>query len=232
LIKSADFDNPFGSSFQAYVGDVIKATCHPPRFHVQAEEPYHVGTNKMHGVDWVLSDNTGHLFIESKTKRLTVSAKTLSDTIALDKDLVTMATAITQHYRNIRDALDGKTKWMPDGLPIYPIILTLEDWFIFSPRIDEMLNSHIHRLLADAGISRQVLAEMPFTVASVHEFEITSQIIAQVGIATVMASKTTEEQRSWSLLPYIHGKFTNEMREVKGALFEDEWMQLIPAKPE
>jgi hypothetical protein len=232
LVKSAGFDNPFGSSFQAYVGDVIKATCQPPRFVVRAEEPYYVGTNKMHGVDWVLSDNTGHLFIESKTKRLTVSAKTLSDTVALQKDLSVMATAIVQHYRNIRDALDGKTKWIPDGLPIYPIVLTLEDWFIFSPRIDEMLNLHVSRLLSEAGIPHRVLAEMPYTVASAHEFEITSQVIAQVGIGSVMSKKTAEEQRSWSLLPFMNVKFSNEMQHINWSLFEDEWAQLMPAKPD
>jgi hypothetical protein len=232
LVKSTGFDNPFGGSFQAYVGDLIKATCQPPRFLVRAEEPYYVGTNKMHGVDWRLSDDTGHLFIESKTKRLTMSAKTLSDTVPLEKDLVVMATAIVQHYRNIRDALEGKTTWIPDGLPIYPIVLTLEDWFIFSPRIDEILTSHIRRLLTDAGIPLQVLAEMPFTVASAHEFEITIQIIAQAGIASVMAKKTAEDQRSWSLLPFVTENFSNEMRGVNWRLFEAEWGKLIPARPD
>src|ERR1700730_1364259 len=87
LVKSAGFDNPFGNSFQAYVGEVIKATCPPPRFTALAEQPYYVGRQKKDGVDWILSDSTGHLFIESKTKRLTVDAKTRSDAVALDKDL-------------------------------------------------------------------------------------------------------------------------------------------------
>jgi extradiol dioxygenase family protein len=104
-----------------------------------SEEPYLIAGQTLHGVDWVLSDSTGHLFIESKTKRLTINAKTLSDTASLDKDLSVMAMAVVQHYRNIRDAQDGRTKWADDGLPIFPLILTLEDWFIFSPRINEML---------------------------------------------------------------------------------------------
>jgi hypothetical protein len=83
-VKAADFDNPFGNSFQAYVGEIVRATCKPPRFSLLAEEPYLVGSRKMHGVDWILSDATGHLFIESKTKRLTVGAKTLGDPAALD----------------------------------------------------------------------------------------------------------------------------------------------------
>jgi hypothetical protein len=110
-----------------YVGEVIEFACKPPRFAILLEEPYYIGSNKFHGVDWVVSDDTGHLFIEAKTKRLTLSAKILSTGSALECDLITIATAILQHYQNIRRALDGKTSWQPDGQPIYPMILTLED---------------------------------------------------------------------------------------------------------
>lgn len=227
-MRSTGFDNPFGNSFQAYVGEVIKATCPTPRFTVLAEEPYYIGTRKMHGVDWVLSDATGHLFIESKTKRLTVNARTLSDPAALDSDLIVMAGAIVQHYRNIRDALDSKTRWVPDGHPLYPLILTLEDWFIFSPRVNEMLKVHVCRLLAEEGIPEGVLQEMPYTIASAHEFEIASQVIAQASISTVMAKKTGAEQRWWSLLPFLHTEFKQEMRQVRWNLFADDWARLVP----
>ena len=53
LVKSTGFDNPFGNSFQAYVGEVINATCPSPRFTAMAEQPYYVGTQKKHGVDWI-----------------------------------------------------------------------------------------------------------------------------------------------------------------------------------
>jgi hypothetical protein len=228
IVKSAGFDNPFGNSFQAYVGEVINATCSPPRFSVLAEQPYYVGTQKKHGVDWILSDSTGHLFIESKTKRLTVDAKIRSDAVALDKDLVVMATAIVQHYANIRDALDGKTRWVPDGLPVYPLVLTLEDWFIFSPRVAEMLSEHVRRLLGDASIRNTVLDEMPYTIVSAHEFEITSQIIAQVGIFPVMSKKTAPEQRGWSMLPLAKNEFREEIRHVNWRLFADDWARLWP----
>ena len=172
LVKTADFDNPFGNLFQRYIGELISAFCKPPSFSVLAEEPYYVGKKKMHGVDWILSDETGHIFIESKTKRLTVNAKTLADAVALDKDVIVMAEAIIQHYKNIRDALAGKAKWRSDRLPIYPTILTLEDWFILSPRVDEMLKNHVRKMLAAAAIQESVLDEMPYTIASSHEFEL------------------------------------------------------------
>jgi hypothetical protein len=152
LVNSPGFDNAFGKSFQAYIGEVIDVVCKPPRFTVFVEEPYYIGSNKFHGVDWTVSDNTGHLFIEAKTKRLTLGAKIQSDNAPLERDLSTMAKAIVQHYRNIIRALEGRTTWKPDGLPVYPLVLTLEDWFIFSPRITQILKDEVRRLLAQQGM--------------------------------------------------------------------------------
>src|SRR6185437_9978247 len=78
LVRSSDFDNPYGNAFQAYVGDVIEKVFPTPGFTIFAEKPYRVGNRKMHGIDWVVSDGTGHVPIESKTKRLTLNAKTMS----------------------------------------------------------------------------------------------------------------------------------------------------------
>ena len=230
LVNAPGFDNAFGESFQVYVGEVMEFACKPPRFSIFPEESYYVGSNKFHGADWVLSDHTGHLFIEAKTKRLTLGAKIRSINDDLERDLVTMATAVVQHYQNILRALDGKTRWQPDGLPIYPLVLTLEDWFIFSPRVVEILNNHVRRLLGQRGVPEQVLLDMPFTIASAHEFDAASQVIAQVGIAALMRKKTSIEQRSWSLLPFMRSHFPNEMKKVNWMIFEAQWNGLLPEK--
>jgi hypothetical protein len=231
LVKSKGFGNPYGSAFQAYVGEVITAVCRAPRFSVLAEEPYYIGPNKKHGVDWVLSDDTGHLFIECKTKRLTLSAKTLSEASALDNDLATMATAVVQHYRNILDALDGRTRWKPNGLPLYPLVLTLEDWFIFSPRVNEMLSEQVRYLLSESQVPEKVLEEMPYTIASAAEFEIASQVISQVGISPVMSKKSDLTRQRWSLLPMLREDFESEMRQVNWRLFANDFVKLMPDVP-
>jgi hypothetical protein len=228
LVKLPDFDNAFGDSFQVYVGEVIEFACKPSRFTILPEEPYYIGSKKFHGVDWVVSDESGHLFIEAKTKRLTLGAKILSTGGALECDLITMATAIVQHYQNIQRALDGKTRWQPDGRPIYPMILTLEDWFMFSPRIIETLKNHVVRLLGKLGISEQALADMPYTIASAHEFEVATQVAAQVGVHRLMGEKTSSEERHWSLLPFIRNRFADEMKGVNWMIFEKDWKRLLP----
>lgn len=228
LVRSAGFDNPYGNSFQAYVGEVVAKTCPPTRFILLSEEPYHVRGQKMHGADWVLSDNTGHLFIECKTKRLTLDARTRSDATALQKDLAVMAAAIVQHYRNILRALEGKTPWKPDGLPVFALILTLEDWFMFSPLVQDMLTEEVKRLLTEQGIAANLAEQIPFTIASAHELEIACQILTQTGIALPMTKKAAPESRMWSLLPFMNKHFRQEMERVNWMLFEDEWRGLTP----
>ena len=231
LVKAAGFDNSYGNAFQTYIGEVIDATCPQPRFKIVAEQPYIVGTDLHHGVDWIVSDPAGHLFIECKAKRLTVDAKTRSDPAALDRDLVVMAKAIVQHYANILRALGGGTGWLPDGLPIYPVILTLEDWYVFSPRVSEKLRGHVERLSTAAGIPEATFEKMPWTVASTHEFEIASQVIAQVGIHAAMSVKVGSEHRDWSLLPFVQWKCTHEMERVNWRLFAADWARLLPDRP-
>jgi len=231
LINVADFQNPYGNSFQAYIGELIKRVCKPPRFELLATKPYDVGGSPSHGVDWILSDDTGHIFIEAKTKRLTIKARMASEQDALDKDLGILADAIVQNYRNILDAVTGKTDWTPDARPIYSLILTLEDLFIFSPRVKKKLDDKILPALAAACIDPKVLQQMPWQLGSAHEFELASQVIAQVGIGPVMSARSSEQQ-GWALVPALTKRFPDAMRKVNPRLFEEDFLALIPeARP-
>jgi hypothetical protein len=233
LVNVAGFQNPYGGAFQTFIGEVIRKTCPPPRFTALEEKQYGPKSKRKHGVDWVLSDASGHLFIETKTKRLTLNARGCGDLAALERDLAAMADAIVQNYKNILDARDGLTQWKPDGKPIYPLILTLEDWFLISPTVVEQLRQLVLRFLLQERIPESVLDDMPYTIASSHEFELTSQVINQVGIATVMHEKTSLENRSWCLLPFVQGAFKDAMKQVDGRLFPEDFQRLLvnPPKP-
>jgi hypothetical protein len=112
------------------------------------------------------------------------------------------------------------------------MILTLEDWFIFSPRVDEMMKQHIYRMLAEAGIPSSILDDAPYTIASSHEFELAIQIVAKLDIFDVMNKKTAGEQRMWSLLPFIMSEFREHLKDVDRFLFVDDWKKLMPEMPD
>jgi hypothetical protein len=227
LVKSDDFHNLYGDSFQRYVGEVLAKTCGASGITITGEQRYTIHGKTFHGVDWIASDKTGHLFIEAKTKRLTVNARTMSDAKALERDLKVLAEAVVQHYRNIQDALDGRTNWMNDGLPVFPVVLTFEDWYIFSPSIKEMLDKQILTQFDSSDLDRGMLTRMPYLIASAYEFEIAVQLMATVGLAPVLANDAPERQ-AWSLLPKMQEKFAGELRNVNYQLFGDDFLAIVP----
>ncbi len=230
LVRAPGFDNAFGDAFQAYVGDILKATCDPARFQIRAERQYYVGGDKKHGVDWLLSDETAHLFIECKTKRLTLGSRTLSEPSALEKDVSVLAESVVQNYRNIQDALDGMTDWIADQRAVFSIILLMEDWFIISPKVSEMLNAFIERLLVATGLPTDLPQRIPYVIASANDFEIVCQVLAQTGIARVMSARPATQTWAWGLLGMLQANFKDEMSRINWRLFESEWHKTMASE--
>jgi hypothetical protein len=220
------FENAYGLSFQKYVGDALKEICPSPKFEIIDEEEYKVGKYRKDGVDWIVMDETANIFIECKAKRLRQDAKFVTDGDGLAAALDVMAGYIVQHYKNIQDALDGKTKWKRNNRPIFPIVITLENWRIFTPPIVGILTTQIKARLDRASIDHGCLESMPYTVASIEEFEIAAQVMAQVGILPFLGLKTDQTHREWALSPFSPGLFPDEVKQAHLRLFSDEWMKL------
>jgi hypothetical protein len=136
VCDEAGFDAAFGNAFQAYIGDVIHAADTQAAFSIVAEAPYSVGKHQRHTVDWLVEDNTGVLFIEAKTKRLRFDAKVDLSAGHLEDELEKMADFIIQVYKTIEDYREGRYPVAWDGRKrIYPLIVTLEEWFLLGPAI-------------------------------------------------------------------------------------------------
>jgi hypothetical protein len=64
-----------------------------------------------------------------------------------------------------------------------------------------------------------LLEQMPFTIASAHEFETAIQIVAEIGISKVMAAKSQGEYRTWGLVAFLQATFASEITRVNWAGF-------------
>jgi hypothetical protein len=193
-----NFGNPYGKAFQSYVGDVLHAQFKGPMHCVLEEQEYWVKKNKKHGVDWIVSDATGHLILECKASRIRVDAKAVVDGAPLTDAIGSLTKAVVQHYKNIDDALKGKTNWQPDGKPVFPFIVTLEDWYLIAPHVVEMLQSQVHEELGKLGLA-ELLDRAPFIVTSISEFESAGQAIAQIGINRFCSSRVKLPERHCGL---------------------------------
>ena len=72
---------------------------------------------------------------------------------------------------------------------------------------------------------------MPYTIASAQDFEVLVQVIAQVGIQTVMAKRMETQQWNWSLGPFVRDNFPEQMKGAKGGLFVEDFKKLLPERP-
>jgi hypothetical protein len=112
----------------------------------------------------------------------------------------------------------GEKQTWANGLPVSPPVATLEDWCLFSPVIVEKLETVIRNRLADAGVNERVLATMPYTIASIEEFEIAGQAIARTGVQRFFSCKTSVEHRSVMLLPFMHWRFSDALEDATNLL--------------
>jgi hypothetical protein len=109
FVTQRAFADVFDRSFQKYVGEMLSKANYEERFTILAEQSYYVGKDRKDSVDWIVSDPTGDLLIECKTKKLRWEAKiALSSTTVLNADLAKMAGFIVQIYKTLFDAVSGR----------------------------------------------------------------------------------------------------------------------------
>jgi hypothetical protein len=217
-----DFSDAFGRSFQRYVGDVVARSNRAGRLTLHAEAEYVAGKDRRDTVDWMVAETSGTVFVESKTKRLRLEAKTILSREALDSEMEKLARFIVQVYKTINDYRQGKyPQKQYAGEAILPMVVTLEEWHAFGDLIQGEIERRVERKLTEAGLPVIWLQEMPFVTCSAEDFESAIQVITAVGVTAVLAGRRKDpEYRKWELGVFLRREFPEEMRNVK-PLFDE-----------
>jgi len=231
ICREKDFDKPFGYAFQKYVGEVLNKA--NKKMTIYPEEEYGPKKNKKKTVDWIFDEKDAALFIECKTKRLIVPAKIeLNDTELLDKELEKISDAIVQVYKTIKDYIDKQYPSFSHDKKrkIYPIILTLEEWYSFAGPICQEINKKVIEKLKQNGLPLEWLEEMPYSLCGIHEFEEIVQIMQVVGIKKFMESKfSTPEYASWDFDPFVNNFYKKERKNAV-FLFQKEFNDILSSR--
>lgn len=228
IAQAEGFNDPFGASFQAYLGEVLSKIFQSPQFTIYEEREYKVGRNRKDGVDWILTDDRTNLFIECKAKRMTFGAKSAVDPAIIGQQVDYLAKAVIQLYKNIADALAGHTHLPRNDRPIFPLVVTLEDWYLFGTSAD-LLAEGVRKKMEEANLDLTWLDTMPYTVASCKDFEDVSPTIAEVGIQAFFGFKHSDDHQSWMIQEFAKQHF-NEVyqRTIHRELFNEEWDRILP----
>lgn len=226
FIRVPEFANLFGDSYQAYVGEAVRAAA--PSLSIFEERLYKVGSREKRSVDWIVSDKSSSaLFIECKVKRMRVDTKqTLTDTSPLEEDISYMASAVVQTYRTIQDCLAGHYPHFKTATDakIYPCIVTLENWHMHGPVMYGLLRDQVKAKMEEAGLPQDYLTAMPYSVWPIDDFEIGLHVLNDSSIAAVMDGKLLDtEKQDWEWRPYLSENF----KEPRRMLFEDDYRKLF-----
>ena len=225
ICKKPGFDNAFGDAFQRYVGLVIERGTHPENTRFYPEAQYWVGKDSKKIVDWIVDQHGSAIFVEAKTKRLAHQAKVeIINEEILPIELDKLAAMVVQTYKSIFDYKAGYYPHYPfdPSRKIYPVIVTLEDWFLIGPKLANKLKADVIRRLEQEALPIAIVDEMPYSVCAIHEFEQAIQVMDRAGIHTVMQRKIEKSRQEWTLAAFLRDGFQEHWDRV-GFIFEKEF---------
>ncbi|MBC8745914.1 hypothetical protein OKW43_004886 [Paraburkholderia sp. WC7.3g] len=221
LLGQPEFGNAFGCAFEGYAGRVIERACSSGHIVVDRERPFFVGKKINHGADFILSDATGNVFVECKTKRLALRGRVAASQNDLDEELDVLAGAVVQNYRNIRLALHGQTHWKKNALPSMNLVVTLADWNLLSPQAWFDLHARIEEQLERKGLSG-IQSEVPYAIVSVEAFEEFCCAINSSSINDVTGPVFSARGGEWQLGGQVQSRYPEAVR-ISEQLFRDEF---------
>jgi hypothetical protein len=231
LTNQRGFATAFGSSFQEHVGEVLRRRVTSDEMTVLPEAQYQIGHKRKDTVDWLVQQgDESSLFIECKTMRLTWNSKAgLTDLSAIDQDVRKFAGAIVQVYKTIRDY---KANHYPQlnfvaKRRIFPMVVTMEDWFLFGDWFPARLDQAVRSAFVNAELPAAWIEEMPYSVISLHDFEKSCGVINATGISPFIIDKIADaDLKRWAFGAYCNHKYRDIVSELP-SLFLDDFDQLF-----
>lgn len=228
LIEEPGFGNAFGTAYEDYIGEVLAIAFASTAYRIHKEQPYLVGKNMHRGPDWIVCGPDGNLFIECKTKRLTQAAKSASGDVPLLEDIGKIADAIVQHYKNVLEAVQGKSQWEPNSQQSWPVVITFEDWYFLGSVLKQLLDDEVTSRLTVQCMDTQITQSMPYFVMSTREFEMCAGAISEVGISAFFKEKLDKKYSDWLWPEYLASKFPKTNVIDFHRAFETDWRKIIP----
>lgn len=225
LVGADGFANAFGNSFQNYVGEVLRASF-TENATVLEEQQYGPRRARKRSVDWIVDGPDAALFIECKARRAHMDTRTkLQATSAIEADLDSMSTSLAQLYKTLSDAINGHYEHWQIGERIpFPVLVTLEDWYGFG-HIQGQLSRRTKEKLEETNHDSGLVETYPYTLCSVEELEIASQIMNRRGILEFMSGKTEGEHRAWLLSAFASNYYQGDLGNLQD-LFSETWREI------
>lgn len=224
-----EFARHFGPAVQGLIGEIGRHADKLGRFTIIPEARYGSKGAPKDTVDWIIMDNTGSLFVECKAARTHYRGiSDLTDHRFIEGEFERVRRFTVQLYKSMDSALRGEyPNWKPNGQPVYPIIVTLEDWQTFGIHVDRLVIDPLKADLTAQGIDSTIVDRHPPSFCAIDTFEMAANVCNMIGLATVFDQKTQGEYPQWSLETFLMNNFKDELASRPESAFSDQWLKLM-----
>ncbi|MDR6672839.1 hypothetical protein [Xanthomonas sp. 1678] len=223
LYGASGFAQAYGDAFEDLVGDCFSHLAGQTKAY--RPTPYTAGGAERHGSDWVLYDVTTTVFVECKTMRMPVAAQLAASPGDLESGLRRLAQAVVQNYRNILDVVAGHTVVKRTNGSIYSLIVTLEEWTIFSPKAFEALANLVEQELVERGMDLSLPYRYPFSIIGCAALPQMVDSISKHGLS-IFKQKTSCRFKDY-LFPQFLSEANLAAEGTSAAMFNREWEELM-----
>ncbi len=219
LERATGFSNAFGAAVDEVFGRVLFEL--RPQYEVFKPEPYFINKARYDGTDWIISRDGHKAFVECKAKRISLPGRVAETLADVDAELGILADAVVQNYANIHREMYRE---QPEGLSegrSYNVVMTIEDWFLFSGLTFVMLHDQVVKRLAEKGLPLSLLDLVPYRVLS---FEGAQHWVGALNTSImehVLGNTNEDKYMGWAYMNYLQTEFPDIDVEAVGSFEAD-----------
>ncbi|MFZ2523404.1 MAG: hypothetical protein WAW92_03400, partial [Minisyncoccia bacterium] len=227
--NDTNFGSQFGLAFQDYLEEISNKVLDIKRVKIIPEQKNKVGKNYKDSVDLILHQNNFAFFVEAKAKRMQALSKSqlISDD-AMDKDLEILADDIIQVYLTILDYKNNYYSNFPYKKEnrIYPLLVTLEDWFLIGNDSDN-LTKKVTRKLEESGLPSNTITDMPFIVCSTYNYEQLIQVLNKYDIKEITNNWFVPDKKGHNFGQFIRNTYKEGIKYIDD-FFPGDFEKIYP----
>lgn len=231
LVRHEDkFSRHYGPAVQNLVGRTFEAQNCNDNLSILGEERFGKRGKEKDSIDWIVSDATGHVFVECKSARIKYRGiSDLTDQGFIIGEFHRIRAFALQAYKTLALALAGEyPHWAPDSKPVFVMIVTLEDWQSFGIHIDKHVMEPLRNELKEAGIDPEITISCPLSMCPVHDLEFAAHVFSEATILDVLRQKSEGEYPQWAMATYLGQHYSEHADDFKTVTCTEEWSQIMP----
>lgn len=222
--RGGGFENAYGKAVEELVGRIISDLRHA--YKISKPIPIIAKGGTTHGIDWMLQSEHDYVFIECKAKRISMAGKLAERIEDLSKELEHLAEAVVQNYQNIMRIVASEFSGRIGDRRLYCVVVTLEDWILFSPLAHSIIKGSVEKRLISSGLSQSLIAEIPYHVISSSTLQHCVASLKSTSISDVFSGIDNPKYDGWSFDSYLHAAFPGTKGQFVGG-FGSEFEKLF-----